>query len=132
MYYDGANLNAVRGVSRACDMGCNIVHITLHKTFSQPHGGGGPGGGPVAVRKMLEPFLPVPAVVRREAGRFGLDFDRPQTIGKGRGYTGPFGVFVRSYAFFRMWGPRLREMSETAVLNANYMLARSKNAYDLP
>ena len=112
MYYDGANLNAVCGISRPGDMGFDIVHINLHKTFSQPHGGGGPGGGPIAVRDILEPFLPVPAVVRREDGGFGLDFDRPQTIGKVRGFTGPFGVFVRSYAYIRMWGPRLREMSE--------------------
>jgi glycine dehydrogenase subunit 2 len=132
MYYDGANLNAVCGISRPGDMGFDIVHINLHKTFSQPHGGGGPGGGPVAVRDILEPFLPVPAVVRREDGGFGLDYDRPQTIGKVRGYTGPFGVFVRSYAYIRMWGPRLREMSEVAVLNANYVLARLKDAYDLP
>ena len=132
MYYDGANLNAVCGISRPGDMGFDIVHINLHKTFSQPHGGGGPGGGPVAVRGVLEPFLPVPAVVRREDGAFGLDFDRPQTIGKVRGFTGPFGVFVRSYAYLRMWGPRLREMSETAVLNANYVLARLQDGYDLP
>jgi glycine cleavage system P protein (glycine dehydrogenase) subunit 2 len=132
MYYDGANLNAVCGISRPGDMGFDIVHINLHKTFSQPHGGGGPGGGPIAVRDILEPFLPVPAVVRREEGGYGLDFDRPQTIGKVRGFTGPFGVFVRSYAYIRMWGPRLREMSESAVLNANYVLARLKEAYDLP
>ncbi|MFL5942891.1 MAG: aminomethyl-transferring glycine dehydrogenase subunit GcvPB [Gaiellaceae bacterium] len=132
MYYDGANLNAVCGISRPGDMGFDIVHINLHKTFSQPHGGGGPGGGPIAVRDILEPFLPVPAVVRREEGGFGLDYDRPQTIGKVRGFTGPFGVFVRSYAYIRMWGPRLREMSEAAVLNANYVLARLKEAYDLP
>jgi glycine dehydrogenase subunit 2 len=132
MYYDGANLNAVCGISRPGDMGFDIVHINLHKTFSQPHGGGGPGGGPIAVRDILEPFLPVPAVIRREDRSFGLDHDRPKTIGKVRGFTGPFGVFVRSYAFIRMFGPRLREMSETAVLNANYVLARLKDAYDLP
>jgi glycine cleavage system P protein (glycine dehydrogenase) subunit 2 len=132
MYYDGANLNAVCGISRPGDMGFDIVHINLHKTFSQPHGGGGPGGGPIAVRGQLEPFLPVPAVVRNEDGTFGLDYDRPKTIGKVRGFTGPFGVFVRSYAYMRMYGPRLREMSETAVLNANYVLARLKEAYDLP
>jgi glycine dehydrogenase subunit 2 len=132
MYYDGANLNAVCGISRPGDMGFDIVHINLHKTFSQPHGGGGPGGGPIAVRDMLEPYLPVPAVIRNDDGTFGLDFDRPRSIGKVRGYTGPFGVFVRSYAYIRMYGPRLREMSEAAVLNANYILARLKDAYDLP
>jgi glycine cleavage system P protein (glycine dehydrogenase) subunit 2 len=134
MYYDGANLNAVCGISRPGDMGFDIVHINLHKTFSQPHGGGGPGGGPIAVRAMLEPFLPVPAVVRRdeETNTYGLDFDRPKSIGKVRGYTGPFGVFVRSYAYIRVYGPRLREMSEAAVLNANYVLARLKDVYELP
>jgi glycine dehydrogenase subunit 2 len=131
MYYDGANLNAVCGISRPGDMGFDIVHINLHKTFSQPHGGGGPGGGPIAVRKLLEPFLPVPAVVR-ERDRFALDYDRPKSIGKVRAYTGPFGVFVRSYAFMRAWGPDLREMSEVAVLNANYLLALLKDAYELP
>jgi glycine dehydrogenase subunit 2 len=132
MYYDGANLNAVCGVSRPGDMGFDIVHINLHKTFSQPHGGGGPGGGPIAVRGILEPFLPVPALTRSDDGTFALDFDRPKSIGKVRGFTGPFGVFVRSYAYMRMYGPRLREMSEAAVLNANYVLARLKDAYDLP
>jgi glycine dehydrogenase subunit 2 len=132
MYYDGANLNAVCGISRPGDMGFDIVHINLHKTFSQPHGGGGPGGGPIAVREMLEPYLPVPAIVRREDGTFDLDFDRPKSIGKVRAFTGPFGVFVRSYAYIRAYGPRLREMSETAVLNANYVLARLKDAYELP
>jgi glycine dehydrogenase subunit 2 len=131
LYYDGANLNAVCGVSRPGDMGFDIVHINLHKTFSQPHGGGGPGGGPIVVRDRLEAFLPVPAVVR-EGERFHLDFDRPKSIGKVRGFTGPFGVFVRSYAFIRSYGPRLREMSEVAVLNANYLLARLREAYDLP
>ena len=131
MYYDGANLNAVCGISRPGDMGFDIVHINLHKTFSQPHGGGGPGGGPIAVRGVLEPFLPVPAV-GRDGDRFRLDYDRPKSIGKVRGYTGPFGVFVRSYAYIRQYGPALREMSEAAVLNANYLLARLKGAYDLP
>ena len=132
MYYDGANLNAVCGISRPGDMGFDIVHINLHKTFSQPHGGGGPGGGPIAVRDILEPYLPVPAVVRNEDGTFGLDFDRPKSIGKVRAFTGPFGVFVRSYAYIRAYGPRLREMSETAVLNANYVRARLMDAYELP
>ena len=131
LYYDGANLNAVCGISRPGDMGFDIVHINLHKTFSQPHGGGGPGGGPIAVRASLEPFLPVPAVVRR-GQEFGLDYDRPRSIGKVRAFTGPFGVFVRSYAYIRAYGPALREMSEVAVLNANYLLARLKDAYELP
>jgi glycine dehydrogenase subunit 2 len=131
LYYDGANLNAVCGISRPGDMGFDIVHINLHKTFSQPHGGGGPGGGPIVVRELLEPFLPVPAIVR-DGEAFRLDYDRPKSIGKVRGFCGPFGVFVRSYAYIRSYGPALREMSEAAVLNANYLLARLRDAYDLP
>jgi glycine cleavage system P protein (glycine dehydrogenase) subunit 2 len=131
LYYDGANLNAVCGISRPGDMGFDIVHYNLHKTFSQPHGGGGPGGGPVAVRRDLEPFLPVPVVVR-DGEAFRFDYDRPKTIGKVRGFGGPFGVFVRAYAFMRMWGPGLRDMSEAAVLNANYVLARLRDAYEVP
>jgi glycine dehydrogenase subunit 2 len=131
LYYDGANLNAVCGVSRPGDMGFDIVHINLHKTFSQPHGGGGPGGGPIAVRRQLEPYLPVPAVVR-DGKRFRLDYNRPKSIGKVRAFTGPFGVFVRSYAFILAWGRELRTMSEDAVLNANYLLARLKDSYELP
>jgi glycine dehydrogenase subunit 2 len=131
LYYDGANLNAVVGISRPGDMGFDIVHYNLHKTFSQPHGGGGPGGGPVAVRDFLEPFLPAPTVVR-DGDAYRLDHDRPQSIGRVRGYAGPFGVFVRSYAFMRAYGPALREMSEMAVLNANYVLAGLRDAYELP
>ena len=131
LYYDGANLNAVCGISRPGDMGFDIVHYNLHKTFSQPHGGGGPGGGPVAVRDIVEPFLPSPTVVR-DGDAFRLDYDRPKSIGRVRGFGGPFGVFVRSYAFIRSYGPGLKEMSETAVLNANYLLARLKDTYELP
>ena len=131
-YYDGANLNAVCGISRPGDMGFDVVHINLHKTFSQPHGGGGPGGGPIAVRAPLEPYLPVPVLVRRDDGTFDLERDRPRSVGKVRGFAGPFGVFVRSYAFIRSYGPALRGMSEAAVLNANYLLARLRDAYDLP
>ena len=131
MYYDGANLNAVCGISRPGDMGFDVVHINLHKTFSQPHGGGGPGGGPIAVRESLAEFLPRPVLVR-DGEMFRLDYDRPRSIGKVRGFAGPFGVFVRSYAFMRAWGPGLREMSEVAVLNANYLLAGLREAYDLP
>jgi glycine dehydrogenase subunit 2 len=131
LYYDGANLNAVVGRSRPGDMGFDIVHYNLHKTFSQPHGGGGPGGGPVAVRDTLEPFLPAPVVVR-EGDTFRLEHDRPRSIGRVRGFAGPFGVFVRSYAFMRAYGRELREMSDVAVLNANYLLARLRDVYELP
>jgi glycine dehydrogenase subunit 2 len=134
LYYDGANLNAVMGISRPGDMGFDIVHFNLHKSFTQPHGGGGPGAGPIAVSDRIEPFLPRPQVVRREGGRgdgagggpfFDLDHDRPRSIGKLRGFHGNFGVFVRSYAYIRsLGGDGLREASETAVLNANYLRAR--------
>jgi glycine dehydrogenase subunit 2 len=133
LYYDGANLNAVVGISRPGDMGFDIVHFNLHKTFTQPHGGGGPGAGPIAVSDRIEPFLPRPQVVRREpAGNgsepfFDLDFERPKSIGRLRGFQGNYGVFVRSYAYIRSLGAEgLREMSEAAVLNANYLLARLK------
>ncbi len=131
LYYDGANLNAVVGISRPGDMGFDIVHYNLHKTFSQPHGGGGPGGGPVAVRETIEPYLPVPRVVR-EGDAYRLDSGKPKSIGRVRGFAGPFGVFVRSYAFIRAYGPELRGMSEAAVLNANYLLAQLRDVYDLP
>ena len=134
LYYDGANLNAVTGISRPGDMGFDIVHFNLHKTFTQPHGGGGPGAGPIAVSDRIEPFLPRPQVVRREPDNggepfFDLDFDRPKSIGRLRGFQGNYGVFVRSYAYIRSLGAGgLREMSEIAVLNANYLLARLREA----
>ena len=131
LYYDGANLNAVCGISRPGDMGFDIVHFNLHKTFSTPHGGGGPGAGPVAVRRAFEPFLPVPRIVRREDGSFALDSEQGKSIGRVRGFLGPFGVFVKAYAFIRVYGPALKEMSEAAVLNANYLLSRLKDVYEL-
>jgi glycine dehydrogenase subunit 2 len=137
LYYDGANLNAVMGRARPGDMGFDIVHYNLHKTFTQPHGGGGPGAGPIAVSDRIEPYLPRPQVVRVtspegracESGRakpyFDLDFDRPQSIGRLRGFQGNFGVFVRSYAYILSLGADgLAEASDTAVLNANYLMAR--------
>jgi glycine dehydrogenase subunit 2 len=137
LYYDGANLNAVMGRARPGDMGFDIVHYNLHKTFTQPHGGGGPGAGPIAVSDRIEPFLPRPQVVRvtspegraSESGRakpyYELDFDRPQSIGRLRGFQGNFGVFVRSYAYILSLGADgLAEASDTAVLNANYLMAR--------
>jgi glycine dehydrogenase subunit 2 len=125
LYYDGANLNAVMGRARPGDMGFDIVHFNLHKTFTQPHGGGGPGAGPIAVSDRIEPFLPRPQVVRREDGAFDLDHDRPRSIGRLRGFQGNYGVFVRSYAYILSLGADgLQEASETAVLNANYLMAR--------
>ncbi len=128
-YYDGANLNAIMGISRPGDMGFDVVHFNLHKSFTQPHGGGGPGAGPIAVSERVAPYLPVPTVVRREGGdpQFDLDFDRPKSIGRLRGFHGNYGVFVRSYAYICSLGAEgLREASEIAVLNANYLLARLK------
>ncbi|MGI9100702.1 MAG: aminomethyl-transferring glycine dehydrogenase subunit GcvPB [Solirubrobacteraceae bacterium] len=130
LYYDGANLNAIMGYSRPGDMGFDIVHFNLHKTFTQPHGGGGPGAGPIAVSDRIEPFLPRPQVVRRGASNggpptFELDDERPKSIGKLRGFQGNYGVFVRTYAYIRSLGAEgLRDVSEVAVLNANYLLAR--------
>jgi glycine dehydrogenase subunit 2 len=129
LYYDGANLNAIMGIARPGDMGFDIVHFNLHKTFTQPHGGGGPGAGPIAVSDRIEPFLPSPQVIRSAgdngAGRFVLDDDRPKSIGRLRGFQGNFGVFVRSYAYICSLGADgLRDVSETAVLNANYLKAR--------
>jgi glycine dehydrogenase subunit 2 len=134
LYYDGANLNAIMGICRPGDMGFDIVHFNLHKSFTQPHGGGGPGAGPIAVSERIEPFLPRPQVVRREASNghgdgagvfYDLDYDRPKSIGRLRGFQGNYGVFVRSYAYIRSLGAAgLRDVSETAVLNANYLLAK--------
>ncbi len=133
LYYDGANLNAIMGICRPGDMGFDIVHFNLHKSFTQPHGGGGPGAGPIAVSERIEPFLPRPQVVRREPSgngsnpslRYDLDYDRPKSIGRLRGFQGNYGVFVRSYAYIRSLGAAgLRDVSEVAVLNANYLLAR--------
>ncbi len=130
LYYDGANLNAIMGWSRPGDMGFDIVHVNLHKSFSQPHGGGGPGAGPIAVSERIEPYLPVPRIVRTEGSNgagptFDLDHDAPTSIGRLRGFQGNFGVFVRSYAYITsLGGDGLKEASETAVLNAAYLLAR--------
>ena len=132
LYYDGANLNAIMGICRPGDMGFDIVHFNLHKSFTQPHGGGGPGAGPIAVAERIEPYLPRPQVVRRQTGSNGttavfydLDYDRPKSIGRLRGFQGNYGVFVRSYAYIRSLGAAgLRDVSEVAVLNANYLLAR--------
>ena len=135
VYYDGANLNAIMGIVRPGDMGFDVVHVNLHKTFSTPHGGGGPGAGPVGVKKDLEEFLPVPRIVRRDDGTFDLDYDRPRSIGKVHGFYGNFGVLVRAYAYiYALGGAGLRRASETAVLNANYVAYHVKQiqGFSLP
>ena len=133
MYMDGANLNALMGVTRPGDMGYDIVHFNLHKTFSTPHGGGGPGSGPVGVKRHLAPYLPVPKVVCREDGSYGLDWDRPESFGKVHGFYGNFGVMVRAYTYMRMLGCRgIRETAEAAVLNNAYLTALLKEDFDLP
>lgn len=132
LYYDGANLNAIMGVSRPGDMGFDVVHVNLHKTFSTPHGGGGPGAGPVGVKKALIPFLPVPVVGKNEENYY-LDYERPLSIGKIKSYYGNFGVLVRAYTYILSLGAEgLREVSETAVLNANYIASRLKDVYSMP
>ena len=133
-YYDGANLNAIMGKARPGDMGMDVVHINLHKTFSTPHGGGGPGAGPVAVCAKLEPYLPLPLVFHSEAsGTYGLDYDRPRSIGRLKGFYGNIGVLIRAYAYLlRMGADGLRQASEDAVLNANYLRARLRDRYQVP
>ena len=131
LYYDGANANAILGIVRPGDTGFDVVHLNLHKTFSTPHGGGGPGSGPVGVKAKLIPYLPVPRVVKKET-EFSLNFDYPETIGKVHSFYGNFAVNIRAYAYIRMLGPEgLRAVSEDAVLNANYIQARLKEAYHL-
>ena len=132
LYYDGANLNGIMGVTRPGDMGFDVVHVNLHKTFSTPHGGGGPGSGPVGVKAPLADFLPVPLVVRQgETYRF--DYQRPLSIGKVKNYYGNFGVIVKAYAYIKaLGGSGLKEACQHAVLNANYLRHQLRGAYHIP
>jgi glycine cleavage system P protein (glycine dehydrogenase) subunit 2 len=132
VYMDGANMNALAGITRPGDFGADCMHFNLHKTFSTPHGGGGPGAGPVAVKKILESFLPVPVVVRRENGSYALDDARPQTIGRVRAYSGTFGVHLRALAYTLAYGPGIRQATEDAVVNANYIRKGLEGVFDLP
>ncbi|MGM0396280.1 MAG: aminomethyl-transferring glycine dehydrogenase subunit GcvPB [Bacillota bacterium] len=132
VYYDGANANAILGYARPGDMGFDVVHFNLHKTFSTPHGGGGPGAGPVGVKKELVPFLPVPMVEKKD-GKFFLDYDYPDTIGKVKDFYGHFGILVRAYTYILTMGSDgLKLASEMAVLNANYICSQLKDHYNLP
>jgi glycine dehydrogenase subunit 2 len=131
VYMDGANLNAILGITRPGDLGFDVCHFNLHKTFTTPHGGGGPGAGPVGVKSHLEPFLPAP-VVRKDGERYVLDAKRPQSIGKLQAFWGNFGMLVRAYTYIRTMGPDgLRAVSENAVLNANYVMKRLEQQYDV-
>ncbi|MBZ9688814.1 aminomethyl-transferring glycine dehydrogenase subunit GcvPB [Clostridium estertheticum] len=132
VYYDGANLNAIMGMARPGDMGFDVVHMNLHKTFSTPHGGGGPGSGPVGVKSGLIPYLPMP-IVEKNGENFTLNYDKPLSIGKIKSFYGNFGVLVRAYTYILSMGAEgLKKASEMAVLNANYMKSKLKDYYYLP
>jgi glycine dehydrogenase subunit 2 len=133
LYMDGANMNALVGKTRPGDFGVDVMHLNLHKTFSTPHGGGGPGSGPVACKKILEPFLPKPVIVEKKDGMLGFDYDRPQSVGRVRMYYGNFGMHVRALAYIMANGyDGLRQTTEDAVLNANYIRKKLEGTYELP
>lgn len=133
LYMDGANMNALVGKARPGDFGVDVMHLNLHKTFSTPHGGGGPGSGPVACKQILEPFLPSPVVVTKPDGTLGFEYDRPQSVGRVRAFYGNFGMFVRALAYIMANGPDgLRQTTEDAVLNANYIRKELAGTFDLP
>ena len=132
LYYDGANMNAIMGASRPGDMGFDVIHLNLHKTFSTPHGGGGPGSGPVLVSKRMVPFLPVPDVVLQK-GSYAFDWNRPESIGKISGFYGNIGICIRALTYIMVMGSDgLAEASRMAVLNANYLMERLKGTFHLP
>ena len=131
LYMDGANMNALAGVTRPGDFGVDVMHLNLHKTFSTPHGGGGPGAGPVMVKKILEPYLPVPVLVEK-MGHLALESHKLKTIGRVRAFGGNFGVLVRALAYTLAYGPGIRQATEDAVLNANYIRKKLEDVFDLP
>jgi glycine dehydrogenase subunit 2 len=133
LYMDGANMNALVGKVRPGDFGVDVMHLNLHKTFSTPHGGGGPGSGPVACKKILEPFLPTPVLATKANGLLTLNYDVPQTVGRVRAWYGNFGMFIRALAYILANGPDgLRQTTEDAVLNANYLRAKLEDVFELP
>jgi glycine dehydrogenase subunit 2 len=132
LYMDGANMNALTGITRPGDLGVDVMHLNLHKTFSTPHGGGGPGAGPVAIKKFLEPYLPIPVLVEKEGGKLALDFHRKESIGRVRAFGGNFGVLVRALAYILAYGPGVRQATEDAVVNANYIRKHLEGVFDLP
>lgn len=133
VYMDGANMNALVGVARPADFGVDVMHLNLHKTFTTPHGGGGPGSGPVAIKKFLEPYLPTPTVEQSAQRTYRLNYDRPKSIGRVRAFYGNFGMAVRALAYILANGPEgLRQTTQDAVLNANYVRSQLKDVYELP
>ena len=132
LYMDGANMNALAGIARPGDFGVDVMHLNLHKTFSTPHGGGGPGAGPVAMKKFLEPFRPIPVLVKKPNGSLALEENRPQSIGRVKAFSGNFGVLVRALAYILAYGPGIRQATEDAVLNANYIRKNLEGVFDLP
>src|SRR6202020_63833 len=133
LYMDGANMNALVGKVRPGDFGVDVMHLNLHKTFSTPHGGGGPGSGPVAIKKILEPFLPTPVVISKPDGTLGFEYNRPHSVGRVRAFYGNFGMFVRALAYILANGPAgLRQTTEDAVLNANYIRKKLEDLSELP
>jgi glycine dehydrogenase subunit 2 len=133
LYLDGANMNAILGMVRPGDMGADLMHYNPHKTFSGPHGGGGPGAGPIAVRDMLAPYLPAPLVGKREDGTYYLDYDRPHSIGRVRSFFGNTGVLFRAYCYIKSQGPDgLKAIAQHAVLNANYLMSLVKDVFPVP
>ena len=133
MYMDGANMNAVVGLCKPAEMGFDIIHINLHKTFSTPHGGGGPGSGPIAVVEKLVPFLPIPKLIKNENGKYNWKSDIPDSIGRLHTYFGNFGILVRAYVYIRMLGDEgLKSMTRNAIINANYLKNKLKDVYNIP
>ena len=132
LYMDGANMNALTGITRPGDLGVDVMHLNLHKTFSTPHGGGGPGAGPVAMKTILEPYRPVPILVEKEQGRLVLESVRHDSIGRVKAFNGNFGVLVRALAYILAYGPGVRQATEDAVLNANYIRKHLEDVFELP
>ena len=131
MYCDGANMNAMLGITRPADQGFDIIHLNLHKTFSTPHGGGGPGAGTLGVKSFLADYLPIPRVIK-ESNRYHLDYTKRKSVGRVRTFYGNFGMLVRAYSYIKAWGANIRKVSEYAVLNANYLLSQLRDIYELP
>jgi glycine dehydrogenase subunit 2 len=132
MYCDGANMNALLGITRASDQGFDMIHLNLHKSFSTPHGGGGPGAGVLGVKSFLADYLPLPRVIKQQDTKFVLDYTKQKTVGMLRYSYGNFGMLIRAYCYIKSWGANIRKVSEHAILNANYLLSLLKDDYELP